>query len=213
MSIDIAKLTFDENGLIPAIVQDEKTGEVLTLAYMNEEAITRTVETKETWFFSRSRGELWHKGETSGNTQQVVRLQQDCDKDALLVQVAPEGPACHTGNRSCFFETVWEEMGDSRTVIHDLVLKIKERKENPVDGAYTTYLFREGIDKILKKVGEESAEVIIGAKNNDKQELVREISDLIYHTLVLMEVTGVDIADLKAELFKRHLQKQGERHA
>lgn len=213
MSIDIAKLTFDENGLIPAIVQDEKTGEVLTLAYMNEEAITRTVETKETWFFSRSRGELWHKGETSGNTQQVVRLQQDCDKDALLVQVAPAGPACHTGNRSCFFETVWEEMGDSRTVIHDLVLKIKERKENPVDGAYTTYLFREGIDKILKKVGEESAEVIIGAKNNDKQELVREISDLIYHTLVLMEVTGVDIADLKAELFKRHLQKQGERHA
>lgn len=213
MSIDIAKLTFDENGLIPAIVQDEKTGEVLTLAYMNEEAITRTVETKETWFFSRSRGELWHKGETSGNTQQVVRLQQDCDKDALLVQVAPEGPACHTGNRSCFFETVWEEMGDSRTVIHDLVLKIKERKENPVDGAYTTYLFREGIDKILKKVGEESAEVIIGAKNNDKQELVWEISDLIYHTLVLMEVTGVDIADLKAELFKRHLQKQGERHA
>ncbi|MFD2211985.1 bifunctional phosphoribosyl-AMP cyclohydrolase/phosphoribosyl-ATP diphosphatase HisIE [Virgibacillus halophilus] len=213
MNFDISTLRFDKNGLIPAVVQDEKTGEVLTLAYMNEEAIAKTLETKETWFFSRSRNELWHKGESSGNTQRVVRLQQDCDADALLLQVVPDGPACHTGNRSCFSETITEDAASNRTVLHELVQKIKERKENPVEDSYTTYLFREGIDKILKKVGEESAEVIIGAKNNNKKEITWEISDLIYHTLVLMELVEVDITDLKVELFKRHLQKQGEQNA
>jgi len=210
MTFDSTQLKFDQNGLIPAIVQDEKTGKVLMLAYMNEASIAKTLETKETWFYSRSRQELWNKGATSGNKQKVVRLSVDCDQDSLLVQVEPQGPACHTGATTCFYETVSEERPETRTVIHELVANIKDRKENPVEGAYTTYLFNEGIDKILKKVGEESAEVIIGAKNNDKQEVTWEISDLIYHTLVLMELLGVSLEDLKDELTKRHIQKQGD---
>jgi len=207
MTFDITTLKFDEKGLIPAIVQDEQTGQVLMLAYMNQESIEKTLETKETWFYSRSRQELWNKGATSGNTQQVVRLSADCDQDPLLVQVKPAGPACHTGETSCFFETIVEEKPETRTIIHDLANNIKDRKENPAEGAYTSYLFKEGIDKILKKVGEETAEVIIGAKNNDKQEVIWEVSDLIYHTLVLLELLGVSVEDVKDELHKRHILK------
>jgi len=207
MTFDITTLKFDEKGLIPAIVQDEQTGQVLMLAYMNQESIEKTLETKETWFYSRSRQELWNKGATSGNTQQVVRLSADCDQDTLLVQVKPAGPACHTGETSCFFETIVEEKPETRTIIHDLANNIKDRKENPAEGAYTSYLFKEGIDKILKKVGEETAEVIIGAKNNDKQEVIWEVSDLIYHTLVLLELLGVSVEDVKDELHKRHILK------
>jgi len=213
MIFDSSKLKFDENGLIPAVIQDEKTGSVLMLGYMNEESFTKTLETKETWFYSRSRQELWNKGATSGNKQQVVRIVYDCDQDTLLVQVNPQGPACHTGATTCFNDTVYEEKSETRQVIHQLVANIKDRKENPVQGAYTTYLFNEGIDKILKKVGEEAAEVIIGAKNNDKQEVIWEVSDLIYHTLVLMELLGVSLEDLKEELTKRHIQKQNQGEA
>lgn len=203
MSIDIENITFDDNGLIPAIVQDERTGSVLMLAYMNVEALEKTIETKETWFYSRSRQELWHKGATSGNRQTVKRLTLDCDQDAILVEVVPMGPACHTGEETCFYQTTFEEQGSKREIIHKLVEEIKHRKGNPVEGSYTSYLFREGIDKVLKKVGEESSEVIIGAKNEDKQELTSELADLVYHSLVLMEIAGVSVDDVKQELLKR----------
>src|SRR5690625_3327136 len=156
MSINIENITFDDNGLIPAIVQDEQTGSVLMLAYMNVEALEKTIETKETWFYSRSRQELWHKGATSGNRQTVKRLTLDCDQDAILVEVVPMGPACHTGEKTCFYQTALEEQDSKREIIHELTGEIKHRKENPVEGSYTSYLFREGIDKVLKKVGEES---------------------------------------------------------
>lgn len=200
-------VTFDENGLVPAIVQDDRTGNVLMLAYMNEEALAKTIETKETWFFSRSRKELWHKGGTSGNRQIVKRLSFDCDSDALLVQVEPLGPACHTGEENCFYKTVFEEESSNRQIVYDVVASIKNRRNNPVEGSYTSYLFREGIDKVLKKVGEESSEVIIGAKNEDKQELTSELADLLYHSLVLMEISGVSIPDVKKELVKRRGKK------
>ncbi|MFC3040177.1 bifunctional phosphoribosyl-AMP cyclohydrolase/phosphoribosyl-ATP diphosphatase HisIE [Virgibacillus xinjiangensis] len=208
MEVNIAKLSFDENGLIPAVVQDANTGKVLTLAYMNESSLLKTIQTKETWFYSRKRQELWNKGATSGNTQAVKQISYDCDGDALLVQVTPNGPACHTGEESCFHESLHKEEEVVQDVVYQVAGKIKERKENPVEGAYTTYLFNEGIDKILKKVGEETSEVIIGAKNDDKQEITWEIADLTYHTLVLMELTGVTIKDIKEELQKRHIQKQ-----
>lgn len=201
MTLDNIK--FDDQGLVPAIIQDEITGAVLMLAYMNEEALKKTLETKETWFFSRSRQELWHKGATSGNRQHVKRIAFDCDQDTILVEVEPLGPACHTGEKTCFFETIYQEEAPSRSVIHDVVDNIRERKSNPVEGSYTSYLFREGIDKVLKKVGEESSEVIIGAKNEDKEELTSELSDLLYHSLVLMEISNVTVADVKAELVKR----------
>lgn len=201
MTLDNIK--FDDRGLVPAIIQDEITGAVLMLAYMNEEALKKTLETKETWFFSRSRQELWHKGATSGNRQHVKRIAFDCDQDTILVAVEPLGPACHTGEKTCFFKTIYQEEAPSRSVIHDVVDNIRERKSNPVEGSYTSYLFREGIDKVLKKVGEESSEVIIGAKNEDKEELTSELSDLLYHSLVLMEISNVTVADVKAELVKR----------
>lgn len=203
MSINIENITFDDQGLIPAIVQDEQTGSVLMLAYMNAEALEKTLETKETWFYSRSRQELWHKGATSGNRQKVNRLTLDCDSDAILVEVTPMGPACHTGEDTCFYQTAFEEQDAKREIIHELTGEIKHRKDNPVEGSYTSYLFREGIDKVLKKVGEESSEVIIGAKNEDKQELTSELSDLVYHSLVLMEISGVSVDDVKTELLKR----------
>lgn len=199
----LEKITFDNQGLVPAIVQDEKTGTVLMLAYMNKEALQKTTDTKETWFFSRSRQELWHKGATSGNRQLVKRIAFDCDQDAILVEVNPLGPACHTGEETCFFETIFEEEKSSRTVVHEVAKSIQNRRENPVEGSYTSYLFREGIDKVLKKVGEESSEVIIGAKNEDKEELTSELSDLLYHSLVLMEIAGVTVEDVKKELVKR----------
>ncbi|RLL42077.1 bifunctional phosphoribosyl-AMP cyclohydrolase/phosphoribosyl-ATP diphosphatase HisIE [Oceanobacillus piezotolerans] len=210
MDIKLDKLKFDENGLIPAIVQDANTGKVLTLAYMNETSLQKTIETKETWFFSRSRQELWNKGETSGNKQEVERITYDCDGDALLVQVNPLGPACHTGEETCFYNELYTKEVPAHDIIPQVVAKIKERRENPVDGSYTAYLFEKGVDKVLKKVGEETSEVIIGAKNNDKHELTSEIADLTYHTLVLMELMGVTVGDIKDELKKRHIQKEGQ---
>ncbi|MFB4168035.1 bifunctional phosphoribosyl-AMP cyclohydrolase/phosphoribosyl-ATP diphosphatase HisIE [Virgibacillus sp. JSM 102003] len=209
METNINQLSFDENGLIPAIIQNFKTGEVLTLAYMNETSLNKTLQTGETWFFSRKRQQLWNKGETSGNKQFVKNISYDCDADSLLVQVNPMGPACHTGNDTCFFQTLFSNEVQTRNVIHQLTEKVNERKQHPVDGSYTTYLFTEGIDKVLKKVGEEASEVIIGAKNHDKQEVTWEIADLTYHTLVLMELLDVTVEDIKYELYGRHIAKEG----
>lgn len=203
MDSKLANIKFDEQGLIPAVVQDERTGEVLMLAYMNEESLAKTIETKETWFYSRSRKELWNKGATSGNKQIVSRITLDCDSDALLVKVSPKGPACHTNETSCFFNDLVQTKEDNRQVVFDLIDEIAERKENPVEGSYTSYLFREGIDKVLKKVGEESSEVIIGAKNEDKKELTMEMADLVYHSLVLLNIAGIDVTEVKQELLHR----------
>ena len=200
-------VTYDENGLVPAIVQDERTGDVLMLAYMNEEALQKTLETKETWFYSRSRQELWNKGATSGNKQTVRSIALDCDGDTLLVTVTPHGPACHTGADNCFFQSVIE-YDSVRTVIYEVADEVKERKANPKEGSYTTYLFTEGIDKILKKVGEESTEVVIGAKNNDFEEVTNEVADLIYHTLVLLAQLDIDVDDIKQVLRDRRPSKE-----
>lgn len=199
----INKIQYDEKGLVPAIIQDYSTGEVLMLAYMNDLSLGKTIETKETWFFSRSRQELWHKGATSGNRQRVERMTVDCDQDALLIEVTPLGPACHTGERTCFSEIIEGEEQTARTIVYEVIREIQKRAEQPVEGSYTSYLLREGIDKVLKKVGEESSEVIIGAKNADHEELTNELADLLYHTLVLMEITDVTVADIKAQLVKR----------
>lgn len=203
----IENIKFDEYGLIPAIVQDAVTGKVLMLAYMNDEALRKTMETKETWFYSRSRKELWNKGATSGNRQKVKSIALDCDKDAILITVEPLGPACHTGEETCFHHVV-EKGNEEREVIHDVIKIIEDRRHNPVEGSYTNYLFEKGIDKVLKKVGEEASEVIIGAKNNDKEEIKWEIADLVYHTLVLMNMTGVSISDIKQILYERHVGKK-----
>lgn len=210
MNIEFERIVYDDKGLVPAIVQDCETGNVLMLAYMNEEALKLTIEKKETWFYSRSRDALWHKGATSGNLQTVKSVSLDCDYDTVLVQVKPDGPACHTGETSCFYHDVIQEGENHRNIVHDLIQEIRHRRANPVEGSYTSYLFREGIDKILKKVGEESSEVIIGAKNEDKQELTSELADLVYHTLVLMEISGVKLADVKTELLKRNLKSDGK---
>jgi len=193
-------LKFDGQGLIPAIVQDANTREVLTLAYMNRESLARTIETRETWFWSRSRNELWHKGETSGNTQQVVDLVADCDGDAIVVLVTPAGPACHTGARSCFDLKQHEDFAGVLTQLYKL---IESRERERPEGSYTTYLFDQGIDKILKKVGEESAETIIAAKNGETKPLVSEVSDLIYHLLVLLVARGVSLDQISEELVLR----------
>lgn len=208
----IENVKFDENGLIPAIVQDSKTGNVLMLAYMNEEALQKSIETNETWFYSRSRQELWNKGATSGNKQTIKEIHLDCDGDTILIKVEPWGPACHTGEVSCFFNpmTKAESYTKARDVIHTLIDTIEDRRKNPEEGSYTNYLFKEGIDKVLKKVGEEASEVIIGAKNNDKEEIKWEIADLVYHTLVLMNMTDVSLTDIKDVLYKRHVQKEEE---
>ena len=203
----IENIKFDEYGLIPAIVQDAVTGKVLMLAYMNDEALRKTMETKETWFYSRSRKELWNKGATSGNRQKVKSIALDCDKDAILITVEPLGPACHTGEETCFHHVI-EKGNEEREVIHDVIKIIEDRRNNPVEGSYTNYLFEKGIDKVLKKVGEEASEVIIGAKNNDKEEIKWEIADLVYHTLVLMNMTGVSISDIKQILYERHVGKK-----
>ena len=196
-SINLDEIKFDERGLIPAIVQDAKTREVLTLAYMNQESLARTVETNETWFWSRSRNELWHKGETSGNTQRVVSLALDCDRDAIVVLVDPAGPACHTGAVSCF------DMPSSQSLLAGLYELIQSRERERPTGSYTTYLFEEGLDKILKKLGEESAETIIAAKNDDRARLVSEVSDLVYHLLVLLVARGVSLEEIANELEQR----------
>lgn len=197
-------IRFDDNGLVPAIVQDARTKEVLTLAYMNEESLEKTKQTGETWFYSRSRQELWHKGATSGNTQRVMSITADCDQDTLVVSVIPNGPACHTGARSCFNETVVEnEKVASVEAITRLEQVIKTRFVEKPDGAYTTYLFEKGVDKIGKKIGEEATEVVIAAKNNDAEELSMEAADLIYHLMVLLENQKVPFANVLEILEQR----------
>lgn len=203
--INISELKFDENGLIPAIVVDAVSGKVLTLAYMNEESLKITMEKKLTCFFSRSRKELWLKGETSGNYQHVVSITADCDKDALVVSVRRDGPACHTGEESCFFNPVYENDDMHDFSLSALMKLIEGRKTERTEGSYTTYLFDKGLDKILKKVGEESTEVIIGAKGGDKRETVYEIADLTYHLLVLMIEMGISLEDIHDELASRHV--------
>ena len=199
------ELKFDEKGLIPAIVQDHYTKEVLTLAYMNAESLAITIDEGYTCFWSRSRQELWRKGETSGNRQRVVAITADCDKDALVIEVVKSGPACHTGAESCFFNPVYlsDELKQfSYEGLYDL---IAGRKTEPKVGSYTTYLFEKGMDKILKKVGEECTEVIIGGSKGDKAETVYEIADLCYHVMVLMVQMGITVEDITRELEKRHV--------
>ncbi len=197
------ELCFNEAGLIPAIIQDAASKEVLTLAYMNRESYEKTIETKETWFYSRSRGELWHKGATSGNTQKVKAIRYDCDQDALVVLAEPSGPACHKGSYSCF-STEKADAQDRFGILNELESVIAKRQAEMPDGAYTTYLFREGVDKILKKVGEEAAEVIIAAKNRDHEELKWEAADLLYHLLVLLREQSLPLDDVLDVLAKRH---------
>lgn len=199
----LKKIKFDDKGLVPAIVQDTNTGEVLMLAYMNEESLRLTIETGETWFYSRSRKELWNKGATSGNIQKTVSIDYDCDGDSILVKVEQIGNACHTGEYSCFYNNIKEGKSAYR-ILQKLYDTIENRRQNPKEGSYTNYLFKEGIDKILKKVGEESAEVIIGAKNLSKDEVIYETSDLIYHITVLLVEMGIEIKDIKKELNKRY---------
>ena len=203
--INANELKFDEKGLIPAIVVDYNTKEVLTLAYMNKESLAISIEKGLTCFFSRSRNELWLKGETSGNYQHIVSITADCDKDALTVEVIPDGPACHTGEQSCFFNDVWQNDELKEFSLDGLVKLIEGRKKEKTEGSYTTYLFEKGIDKILKKVGEECTEVIIAAKADDKKETIYEIADLAYHTLVLMIQMGISLEDIHKELASRHV--------
>ncbi|MBR6917363.1 MAG: bifunctional phosphoribosyl-AMP cyclohydrolase/phosphoribosyl-ATP diphosphatase HisIE [Clostridia bacterium] len=203
--INVDELKFDEKGLIPAIVVDSVTKRVLTLAYMNKESLAITMEKGLTCFFSRSRGELWLKGETSGNYQHVVSITADCDRDALTVVVEPEGPACHLGTTSCFNDTVYESDEYHEFSLDMLMTLIEGRKKEKKEGSYTTYLFEKGLDKILKKVGEECTEVIIAAKDRDRAETVYEIADLTYHVLVLMIEAGISIEDIHRELASRHV--------
>jgi phosphoribosyl-AMP cyclohydrolase / phosphoribosyl-ATP pyrophosphohydrolase len=201
------KIKFDEKGLVPAIVQDAATKKVLTLAYMNAESLKLSIEKGETWFYSRSRQELWHKGATSGNTQRIIEMKYDCDQDAILVEVEPAGAACHKGNESCFEESFYNAQGGSAagsSILTQLEKVISDRFEQRPEGAYTTYLFEEGVDKILKKVGEEAAEVIIAAKNRDKEELKWESADLIYHLLVLLKEQDLPLNEVFQTLEERH---------
>ncbi|PRO65695.1 bifunctional phosphoribosyl-AMP cyclohydrolase/phosphoribosyl-ATP pyrophosphatase [Alkalicoccus urumqiensis] len=211
--MDTARLNWDENGLIPAVVQDAHTREVLTLAYMNETSLQKTEESGETWFYSRSRDELWHKGATSGNTQKVTEIRLDCDQDALVVLVEPNGPACHTGARSCFSDTLVKKEEEAEStgrfaIIEELETLLEKREQERPEGSYTTYLFEEGVDKILKKVGEEASEVIIAAKNRDRQELTWESADLLYHWLVLLREQELPLDDVLDRLKDRHSGKK-----
>ena len=198
------ELKFDEKGLIPAIVVDDETGKVLTLAYMNRESLAISMEKKLTCFWSRSRQELWLKGETSGNYQHIVSITADCDGDALEVRVRKDGPACHTGEESCFHNPVLGEKAD-KFQLEGLYQLLQSRKKELPEGSYTTYLFQKGLDKILKKVGEESTEVIIAGKAEDKAETIYEIADLAYHVLVLMVQLGISVEDIRKELSSRHI--------
>lgn len=199
------ELKFDEKGLIPAIVQDYYSKQVLTVAYMNREALEITMKEGRTCFFSRSRQELWRKGETSGNTQKVVSITADCDGDALVVEVIKNGPACHTGEESCFFQPIYTGEDCTPFSYDGLYEMIRGRKTEPKEGSYTTYLFEKGIEKILKKVGEESTEVIIAGTKGDKEETVYEAADLLYHLMVMMVEQGIELKDVTAELAKRHV--------
>ena len=202
---DIEKLKFDEKGLIPAIVVDAKTKKVLTLAYMNKESLKISLEKELTCFYSRSRQELWLKGETSGNYQHIVSITADCDNDALVVMVEPDGPACHLGTTSCFNNEVYQSDERHEFSYQGLIELIEGRKKDKVEGSYTTYLFEKGLDKILKKVGEECTEVIIAAKADDKKETIYEIADLAYHVMVLMIEQGITLEDIHDELASRHV--------
>ncbi|MBR5619638.1 MAG: bifunctional phosphoribosyl-AMP cyclohydrolase/phosphoribosyl-ATP diphosphatase HisIE [Clostridia bacterium] len=204
--MDLSTLKFDAQGLIPAVVLDDETGEILTLAYMNRESLEISIREKRTCFWSRSRQELWRKGETSGNVQHIRRIVADCDADALAVYVRKEGPACHTGAESCFFREVFDNDDIPPAFSYDgLMQLILGRKTEKKEGSYTTYLFEKGMDKILKKVGEESTEVIVAAKNDDKKETVYEIADLAYHVMVLMAEMGISVDDITKELASRHV--------
>ena len=203
--INIDELKFDENGLIPAIVVDAITKKVLTLAYMNRESLQISMEKELTCFWSRSRKELWLKGETSGNYQHIVSITADCDKDALVVMVEKDGPACHLGTDSCFEYPVFESDERKEFSYEMLMELIRGRKTEKKEGSYTTYLFEKGLDKILKKVGEESTEVIIAAKAEDKKETIYEIADLAYHVMVLMIEAGISLEDIHKELAGRHV--------
>lgn len=203
--IAVKDLKYDENGLIPAVVQDYYTKEVLTVAYMNEESLRISMEEKKTCFFSRSRRELWRKGLTSGNYQHIVTIKADCDLDALCVEVVKDGPACHLGKESCFDNYVFVSDEIKEFSMQQLYDMLKGRKDTKVEGSYTSYLFEKGIDKILKKVGEECTEVIVAGKGNDKKETIFEISDLTYHVMVLMLQMGISINDVLDELARRHV--------
>lgn len=203
--LNMDELRFDEKGLIPAIVADAESGAVLTLAYMNRESLEISMKEGRTCFFSRSRQQLWRKGETSGNVQHIVSITADCDRDALLVRVRKEGPACHLGNESCFVDVLHGEEERPPFSLKALMGLIEGRRREPREGSYTNYLFDKGLDKILKKVGEESTEVIIAAKAQDKKDTVYEIADLCYHVLVLMAQSGISLEEVEAELASRHV--------
>ena len=202
---DINELKFDEKGLIPAVVVDATTKKVLTVAYMNKESLAISMEKGKTCFWSRSRNELWLKGETSGNYQHIVSITADCDRDALTVVVDKDGPACHTGADSCFNEVIYQSEDRHEFSLEGLMEMLEGRKSNPKEGSYTSYLFQKGIDKILKKVGEECTEVIIGGKAGDKAETIYEIADLTYHVMVLMLEMGISLEDIHKELASRHV--------
>lgn len=203
--IDLEKLKFDEKGLIPAIVVDGTSGQVLTLAYMNRESLEISIREGRTCFWSRSRQELWRKGETSGNRQHIVSITADCDLDALVVEVQKDGPACHTGAESCFHNPVFDGPAPAGFTYEGLMQLLQGRKADLPEGSYTTYLFEKGLDKILKKVGEETTEVIIAAKDHDRANTIYEIGDLAYHVMVLMVEAGISLADLRQELASRHV--------
>ncbi len=203
--INIDQLKFDEKGLIPAIVVDSITKKVLTLAYMNKESLEISMQKGLTCFWSRSRNELWLKGETSGNYQHIVSITADCDNDALVVVVDKDGPACHLGGDSCFENALWESEERNEFSLESLMKLIEGRKSEKKEGSYTTYLFEKGIDKILKKVGEECTEVIIAAKDNDKKETIYEVADLAYHVMVMMIEMGISLEDIHKELASRHV--------
>ena len=203
--LNINEIKFDEKGLVPSIVVDAKTKDVLMLAYMNRESLEISLKEKRTCFWSRSRNELWRKGETSGNVQHIKSIEADCDRDTLLVYVNKEGPACHTGAETCFNEPVFLDGSNPPFVLSDLYSVISGRKTERKEGSYTTYLFDKGLDKILKKVGEECTEVIIAGKAGDRAETIFEISDLVYHVMVLMIEAGISLDDIKSELASRHI--------
>ena len=203
--MDLDQLKYDQNGLIPAIVVDEVTKEVLTLAYMNRESLAISLREGTTCFYSRSRQTLWRKGETSGNVQHIVSITADCDCDALKIVVKKDGPACHTGSDSCFFNPIYHSDTMSEFSLDGLYALLQERKQQMPEGSYTSYLFAKGLDKILKKVGEESTEVIVAGKGGDKAETVYEIADLAYHVMVLMVQMGISVEDIHRELASRHV--------
>ncbi len=203
--IDINELKFDAQGLIPAIVVDTESKKVLTLAYMNRESLGISMEKGLTCFYSRSRQTLWLKGETSGNYQHIVSITADCDRDALVVEVRKDGPACHLGTDSCFNDLVYEGEESPAFQYEDLMEMLKGRKASPVEGSYTSYLFGKGLDKILKKVGEETTEVIISAKDQDRANTIYEIGDLMYHVMVLMIEAGISLDDIRKEMAGRHV--------